>query len=89
MLRLSLAGAALAFFLAGSLEYAVRMLGTFVLVAAAQRLRMPRLFDALFILGMALQAWGNAGRLFEDVNWWDNVVHFVARPERAATAQRR
>lgn len=26
---------------------------------------------------MALQAWGNALRLFENIYWWDNLVHFV------------
>ena len=65
------------FFVAGSLEYAVRLAGTFLVLVAAQRLRMPRLFDLLFIVAMGLQAWGNAGRLFEDVDWWDNLVHFV------------
>lgn len=77
LMRLSFAAAAVVFFLAGSLEYAVRLGGTFLLLVFAQRLRMPRLFDLLFILGMALQAWGNAGRLFEDISWWDNLVHFV------------
>ncbi len=77
LLRLSFAAAAIALFLAGSLEYAVRMTGTFLLLLLAQRLRMPRLFDLLFIVGMGLQAWGNALRLFEDVYWWDNLVHLV------------
>jgi hypothetical protein len=77
LMRLSFAGAAVVFFFAGSLEYAVRMTGTFLLLVVAQRLRMPRLFDLLFIVGMGLQAWGNALRLFEDVDWWDNLVHFA------------
>ena len=77
LLRLSFAAAAVGFLLAGSFEYAVRLAGTFVLVVVAQRLRMPRLFDLLFIVGMWLQAWGNALRLFEDVYWWDNLVHLV------------
>jgi hypothetical protein len=77
LLRLSFAVAAMIFLLAGSYEYAVRLGATFVLLAIAQQLKMPRLFDFLFILGMALQAWGNAGRLFEDIDWWDNLVHFV------------
>jgi hypothetical protein len=77
LLRLSFAAAAVVFFLAGSLEYAVRLAGTFLLLVTAQRLRMPRLFDLLFIVGMALQAGGNAGRLFEDIDWWDNLVHLV------------
>jgi hypothetical protein len=77
LLRLSFAAAAVVFFLAGSLEYAVRLAGTFLLLVAAQRLRLPRLFDLLFIIGMGLQAWGNAGGLFESIDWWDNLVHFV------------
>jgi hypothetical protein len=75
LLRLSFAVAAVGFLLAGSLEYAVRLAGTFLLLMLAQRLRMPRLFDLLFIIGMMLQAWGNALRLFENVDWWDNLVH--------------
>jgi hypothetical protein len=77
LLRLSFGVAAVLFFLAGSLEYGVRLAGTFLLLVVAQRVRLPRLFDFLFIVGMALQAWGNAGRLFEDISWWDNLVHFV------------
>jgi hypothetical protein len=77
LLRLSFAAAAVVFFLAGSLEYAVRLAGTFLVLMAAQRLRLPRLFDLLFVVAMGLQAWGNALRLFEDVDWWDNLVHFV------------
>ena len=77
LLRLSFAAAAVVFFLAGSLEYAVRLAGTFLVLVAAQRLKLPRLFDLLFIIGMGLQAWGNAFHLFEDIDWWDNLVHFV------------
>jgi hypothetical protein len=43
----------------------------------AQRLALPRRFDLLFIGAMALQAWGNAARLFETVYWWDDLVHLV------------
>ena len=77
LLRLSFALAAVAFGLAGSYEYSIRLAGTFLLVVAAQRLRLPRLFDLLFIVGMWLQAWGNALRLFENIDWWDNLVHLV------------
>ena len=77
LLRLSFVVASVAFGLAGSFEYSVRLAGTFLLVVAAQRLRLPRLFDLLFIVGMWLQAWGNALRLFENIYWWDNLVHLV------------
>lgn len=77
LMRLSFAAAAVTFFLAGSIEYGVRMTGTFLLLVIAQRLRAPRFFDLLFIIAMGLQAWGNAARLFENIDWWDNLVHFV------------
>ena len=75
LLRLSFAAAAVAFGVAGSFEYSLRLAATFLLVVGAQRLRLPRLFDLLFIIGMWLQAWGNALRLFESIDWWDNLVH--------------
>lgn len=77
LMRLSFLVAAIFFLLGGSPEYAVRLTGTFLLLMGAQRLRLPRLFDLLFILGMSLQAWGNALHLFEDVSWWDDLVHFA------------
>ena len=77
LLRLSFAAAAVVLFLAGNLEQAVRMAGTFLVLVAAQRLRLPRLFDLLFISGMGLQAWGNPLGLFEDIDKYDNLVHFV------------
>jgi len=36
----------------------------FLIVVAAGRLNMPRLFDLLFILGWGTQSWGNAAGLF-------------------------
>jgi len=36
----------------------------FLIVVAAKRLNMPRLFDLLFILGWGTQSWGNAAGLF-------------------------
>jgi hypothetical protein len=44
----------------------------FVVVVAAKRLNMPRLFDLLFIVGWATQAWGNAAGLF-DLNHCTNI----------------
>ena len=76
LLRLSFAVAAVAYFIAGEVEYAVRMAFSFLVVVAAMRLRLPRLFDLLFIVAFGLQAWGNALSLFEDIDWWDNLVHF-------------
>ena len=77
LVRLSFAAAAVAFGLAGSTEYSLRLASTFLLVVGAWRLAPPRLFDLLFMVGMWLQAWGNALRLFENISWWDNLVHLA------------
>lgn len=77
LVRLSFAAAAVAFGLAGSVEYSLRLASTFLLVVGARRLELPRLFDLLFMIGMWLQAWGNALRLFENIEWWDNLVHLA------------
>jgi hypothetical protein len=77
LLRLSFAAAAIIFFLTGSTEYGVRMTATFLVLAIAQRLRLPRLFDLLFMIGMASQAWGNALGLFDNYDRYDNIVHFL------------
>lgn len=77
LIRLSFLAAAVGFALARSGEYAVRMALTFLLLLMAANLRIPRPFDLLFIIGMALQAWGNALRLFERIDWWDNLVHLA------------
>jgi hypothetical protein len=77
LLRLSFAAAGAVFFIAGSPGPAVQLTGSFLVLVAAQRLRLPRLFDLLFIIGWGLQAWGDAAGLFESIDWWDNLVHFV------------
>jgi hypothetical protein len=77
LMRLSFAVAAVLFFIAGSIEYAVRLTSVFLFLAVAQRLRLPRRFDLLFIIAMGLQGWGNALRLFEEISWWDNLVHLI------------
>jgi hypothetical protein len=77
LLRLSFAVAAVAYLIAGEAEYAVRMAFSFLVAVAAMRLRLPRVFDLLFIVAWGLQAWGNAFSLFENIYWWDNLVHFV------------
>lgn len=77
LLRLSFAVASVVFLLAGDLENAVRLALTFLALVAAQRLRMPRQFDLLFIIGMGLQGWGDALNLFDKIDWWDNLVHLV------------
>jgi hypothetical protein len=91
LLRLSFAVASVGFLLTGHPAIAWHMFIDFLIVVAAGRLNMPRLFDLLFVLGWATQSWGNAAGLF-DLNkctniqvgkanhvclGWDNFVHLV------------
>jgi len=72
LLRLSFAVASLGFLLTGHGAIAWHMFVDFLIVVAAARLNMPRLFDLLFILGWATQAWGNAAGLF-NLNHCTNI----------------
>jgi hypothetical protein len=91
LLRLSFAGGSVGFLLTGHPAIAWHMFVDFLIVVAAGRLNMPRLFDLLFVLGWATQSWGNAAGLF-DLNQctnirlgksnhvclgYDNFVHFL------------
>jgi hypothetical protein len=77
LLRLSFLGAAIVLLIAGDFESAVRMGLTFVLLVIVRRLDLPRLFDLGFVLGMALQGWGNSLNLFNYYDHYDKLVHFV------------
>jgi hypothetical protein len=91
LLRLSFAAGSVGFLLTGHPAIAWHMFVDFLIVVAAGRLNMPRLFDLLFVLGWATQSWGNAAGLF-DLNQctnirlgksnhvclgYDNFVHFL------------
>jgi hypothetical protein len=91
LLRLSFAGGSVGFLLTGHPAIGWHMFVDFLIVVAAGRLNMPRLFDLLFVLGWATQSWGNAAGLF-DLNQcthirlgksnhvclgYDNFVHFL------------
>jgi hypothetical protein len=69
LMRLTFAVAAVLFLFAGNLNYAVRFFIGFLALVGAQRLRVPRLFDLLFILGVALSLWGSYFHLFETANY--------------------
>ena len=61
----------------GQWDDAVRMGLTAVLVTVPRLIAVPRLFDFGFVVGMALQAWGNVLGLFTSVGWYDNLVHLT------------
>jgi uncharacterized membrane protein YjdF len=76
-LRATFLAGGVIFALVGHTGAAVRMVLTFALVVGVRLLQLPRPFDLGFLVGMALQAWGNALGLFTHWPWWDVVVHFV------------
>ena len=75
--RLSFVVAGVLYLLAGKADSAFALLLAFVVLMVAWRLRLPRVFDALFIVGVGLSAWGNAAGLFDRIDKWDNLVHFI------------
>jgi hypothetical protein len=77
LLRATFLLGAVIILLAGDFNNALRLGLTFALVLGARRLNLPRIFDLAFLLGMALQAWGNTLSLFEDVSGYDKAVHFA------------
>jgi len=64
LLRLSFAVSSAVFLVTGHPAIAGHMFLDFLIVVAAKRLNMPRLFDLLFVLGWGTQSWGNAAGLF-------------------------
>jgi hypothetical protein len=77
LLRLTFLVGALVALALGDLNSALRLGLTFGLTVLARQISLPRPFDLAFLIGMSLQAWGNAFSLFEDIGWYDKVVHFV------------
>lgn len=77
LLRLAfLLGAVVALVL-GHLEPSLRLLLTFLAAVLARAIDLPRPFDLVFLLGMALQAFGNVLGAFDHVYGYDKVVHFT------------
>lgn len=75
LLRLTYLGAAIVFAAIGNFDAAVRMALTFGIIVIARVIALPRPFDLGLVLGMMLQAWGNALNLFNDWGFYDNIVH--------------
>ena len=77
VLRLTLAAGALAFALGGDGRGA-RILAIAAVAAWLVRpVALPRLYDLSVVLAISLQGWGEALRLYDEIVWFDNVVHFT------------
>jgi len=75
LLRLTYLVAAIVFAAIGNYDAAVRLALTFGIVVVARVIALPRPFDLGLVLGMMLQAWGNALDLFNSWGFYDNIVH--------------
>ncbi|HWT24488.1 MAG TPA: hypothetical protein VN213_13360 [Solirubrobacteraceae bacterium] len=75
-LRALLALGAIGFAAAGDWR-GTALLGGAGLVAWLIRLAwLPRAYDLCVVLALSLQAWGEALHLYDEIAWFDNVVHF-------------
>jgi hypothetical protein len=74
--RTLLVGAAAGFLLAGDTNGAALLGGAGALAWLVRPLQLPRVYDAAFILALALQAGGEAIGAYDALPWFDNVAHF-------------
>jgi hypothetical protein len=71
-------------FVAGSIWFAVNgdihgmsnLLVATVGVLGARALDLPRLYDLGFCVAMIFTGWGEALGLYDEISWYDNLVHF-------------
>jgi hypothetical protein len=72
-------------FLAGSAWFAItgdvkgmaNLLVASVGVLVARAVNLPRLYDLGYCIAMIFTGWGEALNLYDEISWYDNVVHFV------------
>jgi hypothetical protein len=77
LIRLSFLAGAVVSVVQGEWEPALRLALTLGATLVARLLDLPRPFDFVFNVGMAVQAWGNVTGAFYDVYGYDKLVHFV------------
>jgi len=61
----------------GQFGGAVRLTLTAALVIAVRVLDLPRPLDLAFVIAMGIQGWGNVFDLYENIYWYDTLVHVV------------
>ena len=76
LLRALLVVGAVAFAVAGDGRGAALLGGAAVIAWLARLVLLPRVYDLAFVLALTLQAWGEALHLYDEISWFDNVVHF-------------
>lgn len=77
LLRLSLAGGAVAHAVGGDTGGAVVLALSAAAALVARVVNLPRVYDLAFVLALSLQGWGEATGLYDTLSWFDDVVHLV------------
>jgi hypothetical protein len=75
MRALLLAGAA-GFAIAGDGRGALLLGGAGAVAWLVRPVLLPRVYDLCLVAALTLQAWGEALGLYDEIAWFDNVVHF-------------
>ena len=75
LLRLSLVAGALVFLVLGDNGAAVRMATSALAALLVRAIDPPRRFDLAFVVAISLNGWGGAFDLFNQLDWYDNLVH--------------
>ena len=75
LLRLSLVVGAFVFLVLGDIGAAVRMATSALAALLVRALDPPRRFDLAFVVAISLNGWGGAFDLFNQLDWYDNLVH--------------
>ncbi len=75
--RIAFLAGAIAFAVAGETKGAFNLALAFVVVLAARLANLPRLYDLAVVVAMVLTQVGEAIGMYDTLDWYDRVVHFV------------
>ena len=77
VLRLLFGAGAVAFAVAGDAAGAFNLLLAFAVLLAARFANLPRAYDLALIVALAFTQGGEAVNLYDAIDWYDRVVHFI------------
>ncbi len=68
---------AVALLVAGDIRAAVQLAVAAIVCLGVRPIALPRPYDLAVVLAANLQFWGEALRLYDEIRWFDNLVHFT------------
>ena len=77
LLRAVPVAGALAFLAAGDERAGAQLAVAAAICLAVRPIALPRPYDLAVVLAANLQFWGEALRLYDEIRWFDNLVHFT------------